>query len=306
MKIHTSFPQLLALICICTSILWGQKSTPKTIQLRLAVPLRNFDELSREDASLAMDLWIKEIVRDARKTEGLQFNVQSVFLDNSDEQVDFSNNQNYDILLLSALDFLEFRLKQNWHPIALTRSKGHFPEEYLLLARAKSADASLGDLRGKHIIFAKNQDARIILFWLGNLLNARFRSSPRDFFATIEEKSSASKAVLAVFFGKADVCVVGYNQYATMAELNPQIKTQLKVIERSSPFARGMVCLNKALDTQIKRIVTRAVLELPASDRGQQILRFFNQSDLIPYKSGYLDSFRAILDATRNGQGAAQ
>lgn len=306
MKAFAGFRLLFALLIFSITLVWGGDSAKKSVQLRLAVPFRNFDELTRQDARLAMDLWTKEIIRNVHQTEGIQFSVQSFFLKNSYEQVDFSDQQSYDILLLSALDFLDFGLSQNWQPIAVTRGKGHFPEEYLVLIRAKNPGENLDDLRGQHIIFAKDQDARIILFWLDTMLKGRYHKTSREYFTKVEETNSASRALLSVFFGKADACVVGYNLYATMAELNPQIKIKLKVIERSPPFARGMVCLNKKLEPQIKRIVTNAILELPSSSRGQQILHFFNQSDLLLYKSEYLDSFRKLMDTAKARPGEAQ
>ena len=93
--------------------------------------------------------------------------------------------------------------------------------------------------------------------------------------------------------------MVGYNQYQTMIELNPQIARDLEIIEESPPFARGMVCLKKTMDKQIKEIVSEAVLSLPKSQRGKQILKYFGQKNLIPYKSKYLNTFREIVKSSQ-------
>ncbi len=266
-----------------------------TVRLRLAVPLQDFDEQNIKDARLAIDMWAKEIMRSVEEKEGLHFAVSSCFLRNKSEKVDYNGHENYDILLAYALDFVELHLEKIWQPIAFTKSTGHFPEEYVMLARQENNFKNILDLRNKKVVFNKYQDNRIIRYWLKYFFEKRRLGRAEDFFSVIQTIPKASRAILSVFFKKNDACIVGYNQYLTMVELNPQIGRDLSIVTKSPAFARGMVCLKKTMDPKVKQIVKNVVLNLPNSVRGKQILSFFSQTDIIPYKSESLDSFRQMV-----------
>ena len=271
----------------------------KTVNIRLGLPFDVLDDLTRKDAQFAMDLWIKEIVQLMEKRTNISFNASAVFLENDIEQMGAAFNKEYDIFVLSGLDYFDFNLEKFWEPVALTRTEGHFPEEYLVLTRKDTELKDIKDLSGKRIVFSKNQDERIILYWLDYFLHTNHLGRTKEFFELQETVSKDSKAILNVFFKKVDACVVGYNQFITMTELNPQIGRQLRIVLESPPFARGLVCLNKSLNKQVKKIVTEAVLELPKYQRGKQILAFFGQSNLIASQSQYLDSFRKLVKGTK-------
>ncbi len=271
-----------------------------TVRLRLAVPLQDFDEQNIKDARLAIDMWAKEIMRSVEEKEKLHFAVTSCFLRNKSEKVDYNGHKKYDILLAYALDFVELRLEKIWQPIAFTKSTGHFPEEYVVLSRRENNFKDIMDLRNKKVVFTKYQDNRIIRYWLEYYLQKQHLSTAKNFFSLTQTIPKASRAILSVFFKKNDACIVGYNQFLTMVELNPQIGRDLSIVTKSPPFARGMVCLKKTMDSRVKQIVKRVVLNLPNSVRGKQILSFFSQTGIIPYKSESLDSFREMVKWNQN------
>ena len=290
---------LLLWIILGTKAAAQTKSARDTVYLKMAIPIRVFDDLTRKDAQLAIDMWTREIVQSIAKTTSKHFAVSSTFLKNKYNQVDFSENKKFDVLLLSALDFLDFHLEGDWQPLVLTGSKEHFPEEYLILCRKESNIKNIRDLKGKDIIFSKNQNARIILFWLHYLFHTKHLGKVDRFFHSQQIADKESKAVLSVFFNKNDACIVGYNCFQTMAQLNPQIKRKLQIIQKSPPFARGVVCVKRSLDPEIKRLIRRAILLMPKSQRGKQILTYFGQSKLLIYDPKYLDTFRKILQAEK-------
>ncbi len=271
----------------------------KTINLHLALPFHVLDELTRKDAQFAMDMWTKEIVRIVKKQTNIHFIVTSDFLENDYTQTNLSLSKKFDLIILGALDFFDYNFDKYWESVALTTVKGHFPEEYLVLARKDRNYKDIRDLQSKKIALSKNQDERIIEYWLNYLLQKKHFGSADDFFKSQTFVTKDSKAIVSVFFNKADACVVNYNQFQTMVQLNPQIGQDLVVIAQSPAFARGMFCLKKTLDEKIKQIITNAALDLNKSQRGKQILAFFGQSSMIPSKPEYLETLRELVQNSK-------
>ena len=101
--------------------------------------------------------------------------------------------------------------------------------------------------------------------------------------------------VLLIFFKKADVCLVGYNAFKTMVELNPQIGKELKILQMSPPLIKGITCIRKSFYKWAKPDVIHVLSSLPETAAGRQVLTLFGQSRVVPFKEKDILSIQELV-----------
>ena len=80
-----------------------------------------------------------------------------------------------------------------------------------------------------------------------------------------------------------------------MADLNPQISKQLKIIGNSPPTIATITCIRNDYAPVLKESLIDALGNLQDEPRGQQILMLFKIEKLVPFKDSYLDSARELI-----------
>ena len=118
--------------------------------------------------------------------------------------------------------------------------------------------------------------------------------SVSNFFGSISEFNKPSSVILPVFFGKCDAAVVKRWALNTMAELNPQLATQLQILTNSPSLPEGVVCVHKGFKVFRDELV-QGLAGLHAEPKGQQLMLIFKIDKLERFKSEHLDAARALL-----------
>jgi hypothetical protein len=103
-------------------------------------------------------------------------------------------------------------------------------------------------------------------------------------------------AVLPVFFGKKDACLVDDAGFQVMNELNLQVGKALQTVTISEPYVDGIVCLrNEGWPSAAqKQDVIDALAELHQEPAGQQILTLFKIGQLVPFEEKQLDTVKRL------------
>lgn len=126
------------------------------------------------------------------------------------------------------------------------------------------------------------------------------QGQPRQdaFFKRVEVVSKPAQAVLAVFFGKKDACVVDRSAFQVMAELNPQIRRSLETLAASEALANSVLCVSRdgwPLPEDRKNLL-ESLAELHLESTGQQILTLFKADQLVPFRQEVLANVRKLRD----------
>ena len=117
--------------------------------------------------------------------------------------------------------------------IALGVKDGRITEEYLLLVRKDSGLERLDQLTGRSLNVLLNPRMSLAVIWLDTVLMEARLNRTSDFFGPVTVNKKASQVALPVFFGKVDACLLTQMSFKVMAELNPQLKEQLRVLANS-------------------------------------------------------------------------
>ncbi|MGD0961337.1 MAG: PhnD/SsuA/transferrin family substrate-binding protein [Methylomonas sp.] len=246
------------------------------------------DEANIKDIRVAMDYWIQELTRDLNIVETrTQF-----FTDITEMSQSFSEN-NLDMIIEPGLSIIKyFKLSDLGVGFRGIR-KNEELNSLILLVNNNGAIGSLADLRGKNLTMADNDELSEI--YIDTLTRTQFNRKYGQFFGNININKKNSRLILDLFFGKTDAVLVYLKTYDVMAELNPQIKTNTKIL-LSYPISSKIYCFFRRDFPYTERIIDN--LKTPDFNaRIGQILELFKTEefvitgadDLLPIKKLYDD-----------------
>jgi ABC-type phosphate/phosphonate transport system substrate-binding protein len=265
----------------------GRSEEPRKPDIVFAYSAKTFIDVDARDAMAALKIYTEEIGRQ------LGYSTGTYIYDNLETVIREVRNGGFDIIVLSALDFILIRNKIDLELAVGGLRGGKKSFKYLLLTHQNRGYAKIGDLKNKKLTMPK--DDNMALLFLNTALLRQKYGEMKSFFSSIEEKNKTSQAVLAVFFGQADACIVTDVVLNTMVEMNPQLGRDLKVITSSQELTTSISVFRKTLNDDMKEKTLGVGRSLKESQRGKQVLLLFKIEDLVPLKDSDLAS---ITDLT--------
>lgn len=179
----------------------------------------------------------------------------------------------------------------------VSKEQNHPGKPYLLLARHGTGLNTLPDLRGKKLAILEIVNSSLGRPWLETLLQSNRLGSVETFFRQTQIVAKPTLAVLPVFFGNSDVCLVDAAAFAVMTELNPQVGKDLQIIAASEPLVDGIQLISDAGwsgSEETRQDLVQAMTELHLEPAGQQLLTLFKTDRLVPFAEAHLDSVRRL------------
>ncbi len=259
-----------------------------TWKMRAGFAACMFTGMSPGDAKVAANVYVKRIAEDVGcDYEATVFDDTALFIKTiSEEQLDF--------VMISTLDFLRHEKEINLDPF-LVVERGDEPEEiYEVKVRKDSGIKDLADLKDKSLLFDSRKDLEMPQMWLNQEL--RKKGLPRlDVLCKPEYPQAVSQAVLPVFFGKKDACLVAQALFDTVSELNPQVSQRLVTLAKSEPLQSSLICLRKGYMEQKRGIIVQTATALQGTPAGQQLLLLTRARRLSKFRPGLLDNVKKLL-----------
>ncbi len=279
----------LCILAFCSSINAQEHITSnEKYRVKYGYQLRSMPNVLIKDAKAALKVWADELGNE----EGLKPEVH-IYKELDSLIKDFQKGE-LDLISVDPLDYLlsmqEMEVKFAFNPIRYGRKT----YKYLLLVRADSPFVDIRDLRGKELVVMK--EAHAGLLFLNTLLLRHKQEEADSFFFAIKERNKVLKVILSVFFGQADACIVPEGAFKTMAELNPQIGKQLRIIDSSDEIVWGISLFRKDIDEEIKEKIQKITYSLKERVRGRQVLMLFKFEDLVQLEESSLDTLKILLN----------
>ena len=202
--------------------------------------------------------------------------------------------------VFDSFSYLGERRRSKLSPAFIPATKGSAVRRYLLLVRREGDLRTMDDLRGKRLVELEAPNVSVGNKWLQRLLLAQGARTPGEFFSSVQSVDRASAAVLPVFFGKQDVCLVDELGFKLMEELNPQVGRRLLAIEVSEPLAGSVICVSESNWSvpQFRAALIGALGELHLEPAGRQMLDLFKVDRMEPYQEHLLDTAQSLWAAT--------
>jgi ABC-type phosphate/phosphonate transport system substrate-binding protein len=257
--------------------------TTRRPDLIFAYPSKVFTDMDVRDATSALQLYADEVSRQ------LGYTSRVVIYDTIETAVREVRHGRFDVVALaSPLDYIRLKDKTDIELAVCGIKGGKKSQKYLLLTHKNRGYAKLGDLKNKRLAMPKGDS--VAPLYLNTLLLRQKYGEMKAFFSSIEDKAKPSQAALSVFFGQAEACIITDVSFKTMAEMNPQIVRDLKIMESSPELVTQASVYRKSLREEIKQSILGLGKSFKQSQRGKQVLLLFKIEDLGPLKESDLAS----------------
>jgi len=208
-------------------------------------------------------------------------------------KVNFIAANTWDFLNMDVGDAVEIKFSPS--------TSGSLLHRWLFLVRRGSGLKHLADLKGQTVIALRNNTSSLGLPWIETCLLEQGLAPPEKLFGTLEFASKPSAAVLPVFFGKAQACIIDQASFDTMVEMNPQVGQMLEAVMQSEPMLNAIVGLSRNgwVSAEARDDMVRGLQDLDQEPSGRQILTLFKTDRLVAFEPAQLESVRRLFDRHR-------
>lgn len=284
---------LFHLVLLCGSITaQNVDSTYYTI----AFSDNSFHDVDEDDARAIVNVIGKKLV-----AEYDEFAEGGSIVFNAKSELQSSIDSGVDMFILLATEYIESWDNESLIPVYSIVVDGKIGFKYHLIVNNNSSIYSVADLQNKSISLLANNNESPTYYWLSSVLKNSSLSPPNNFFSQIQLKPKAKNIILSVFFNKLDACITTSNSLDIAAELNPQLKAELRIIETSPSILTGVICLNKSILGSKKEVVLlRALKSLHSNHYGKQLLDLYGIDHLVPYEETHIKTITDIMERLKN------
>jgi ABC-type phosphate/phosphonate transport system substrate-binding protein len=271
---------------------WSAGAAAEPVVLRIGVATDVLLDVSRKDAQAAFDVWAQQLGRE----RGDNSETRSFFLEDPDAVATAIRRNEVDLVLLPTLDFL--RLQRQQAPIEPVRvgigARTSLDVEVLLVHR-DTLPRGLRGLTGQRLMVQPGAVGSLSRLWLDTLLAKEGLPDSGQGFGQIRQGLRASQVVLPVFFRQAEAALVKEASFATVGEMNPQVARDVVALARSPGLVHGVVCFNRQIAAESRRLLMTGLEQMSTSAAGRQILTLFRINQLPPYDTSQVANVVEML-----------
>ena len=256
--------------------------------VRMAATTELYSGVNIQDAQVAMQLWLNAVSKRVELAVDLEL---TIFYELA-AGIQAVQDGEIDMLGMTGLGYLRSRDRVALDPwvVGLWGEPPRATVEYILLARRDRDAEAVGDLRDWEVIIGTLDRGQTARMWLDVLLLREMLPTSEGFFAQVEKVDQASQAVLPVYFGQTDACVVRRQSYDTLVELNPQLGEDLTILATSPPLLLQIMCAAKTLDSGLREALLEAAARLPGEPEGRQMLMLFRSDRTAGFEARHLQA----------------
>jgi len=260
--------------------------------LNIGLSRASFPDLNPKDVELSFRVLVEII---ARKHGYSSRSVIHIF-DRSQEFEAAMKRGEIQVAAVGSWEFSDMDITAAMEPAFVHVEQDKVGLDYVLLTRHEAGMNSLKDLRGKEALVLESSTCRLSTPWLDTLLWDEKLGTREAFFRKLEMVRKPSAAVLPVFFGKSQACVVDRLSFQVMMEMNPQVGRVLQVVATSPPLVSSILCVNRKgwPSDKYREDLVSVLRDLHLGPEGRQILMMFKVARLEPFREDQLGSLREL------------
>jgi phosphonate transport system substrate-binding protein len=263
--------------------------------IRFAFSAKMFTDVNENDAKASVKAWASALARERH----VPMSTEPVVLSGLASLRQALQDSSIDGGAVTSEEFLSLDPRLQGTNLFVTIIGGRFTEDYLLLVRSDSGFADLRSLRGRKLALFDNPRASLAPLWLDVILSEQKLGNAAGHFGQIVEASKLARVVLPVFFRQQDACLVTRRGFEMMCELNPQVRTQLRVLASSPEFVPAVGFIRPGYDSPLRDMLLAALRGLEKSAAGAQVLTLFQSDELREAPISLLNSARDLVEAHR-------
>ena len=258
---------------------------PTKETMRVAVHLGAMRDVSRADIEVSLKVWANELMTTLEVPAEVLFytDLPGIRRDMVSGRVNF--------VIADPISFLRnFSLDELADGFG---SVGAGEDTMVLIARKNAGISGLADLRGKRVVLLS--ESEVPGLWLDVICLRTFQQSCLRSGLEVSQEKLSQRQVFKVFFGKADAALVRSRAFETAAELNPQIRQQLLVVERVPLYPGAMGLFSATVSREFRDYVMAKVARFDREPRGRQMMEILHSEQVGRISKQLLEPIQVLL-----------
>jgi hypothetical protein len=273
------------LLIISTLSLYAQPDG-KGLSIHAIVYVDHLNKINQKDIRIAVDTLLHKIA-DTAELDAATLEYSNDFNKSLSKYI----HGECEVLHLSSFNLmkkfplLRKKTAQYWN---FAKEKNKHLRNFYLLVRKDSSIKTLHDLIGARV--AMTQFDTMQELYLDHLMLQHNKMLAKESFNSIVYNKKGSTSILNLYFKKVDVAIVSQHSYNIAIELNPQLKKDLKILDRSKEIypANGVTLISN------KRAIFARVFEehskrLYKTDFGKELLQMYQCVENFKFSADELD-----------------
>jgi len=284
------------ILILLSFLLTGSANCPSAepADFRIGYPASAFPGVDTRDAKVAMKVLLSRLVDNFNQENGWSYSATGMIYNDLESMLEAVRSGEINAIWLSSVDYLNLCQPYSLEPFLIASAYDEPTSRYVLLARSDVTLETLKPDRKTTLLLQTGAMGKIAQLWLDTLLLRNGFAESGEFFSTTNRVERASRAVLPVFFGQADACVVSRKAFETVVEMNPQLKTQLNVLAESPPLINPVSCFCGSVKEEDRRDLKKALSMLKDKPDGEQMLMLFRMNAIFEFHPEYLRSLEEL------------
>lgn len=258
--------------------------------LHLALSETLVGEVNINDARATMQIWIRIIAQEMK----LKVETEAGIFDNTETILRKVRSGAVDSVAMNVVEYRHVAALLDPSQIVVQSDGGD--QRYVLLCGVGNGVESLKDLRGKRLMLLNTTRMCVARAWLTTLLAEDKLEPAERYFATVMTEEKASKAILPVFFGKAEAAITTARAFHTMCELNPQVGKKVRILTTSPEVVTTFYAFRKGFRGPLRERVVAALSGLKNTTAGRQMMALFQFESLLVRDGSCLKPSVALLE----------
>ena len=295
-----SGPALWLALCLLLAVfstVRAQETGPPPF--RIGFSSSTFGEVNQNDALAAVKVWADALA----KENDILLDPQPRVFRGVVEVAEALRAKRLDAVSLATDEYWVLSEQLSFDRCILGMQNDRPTQEFVVLVRQKSGIDQLHDLKGHSLALFKGPQMRMAPVWIETLLLQEKLGDLSSFCGRIAPVEKLMQAVLPVFFGKIDACLVTRQGFETMVELNPQVGRDLKVLVTSPSVVPFMFAFRADYTSRGRDQVLAKLSDWHNSPGGKQILTIFQCDRLEERPMSVLSNTLALLENHARLQG---
>nr|WP_321398769.1 PhnD/SsuA/transferrin family substrate-binding protein [uncultured Desulfobacter sp.] len=258
--------------------------------------------INENDVKAALGVWIRGLTKEMDIPVDVTVRL---YLGLSDIKSDLAANR-VDVLYITTPQFYELLPLMAEDALLTVKQSGSMTEAYIIVVHQDSPADDVQDLKGKDLRVLDNARTTLSLSWLNVFLWEKGLGKAGAYFESYKMVEKINDAVLPVFFKQAYACMVTQKGFEIMAELNPQIARQMKILATSAYYIPIIVGFRKSYKSLVKQMVLKNFQEMIGSSSGSQLLTIFQNDGMQQISTVELSESFTLLKKEHSLLGGAQ
>lgn len=279
--------------------LFCQETNDITI-LRVGVKQSYSMELKQQDFKAAFTIWNNMYTKGLKENYNVDVDLQfSLYEDLNSLETDLLNDK-IDLIGLPIHEYFELSSADRFETVLTGISSDSKYEQFVLLVHEDSGIEDIEDAEGEKVFISSDPLSELMKIWLEVFLHKNGLPNSENFFSSLSAVEKESMAIYSLFFNKRDCALIKKTSFDITGELNPQIKSKLKVISLSPEFILNVVAIKKGYDNKVKQFYINLSTGLHLVPEHKQVLDLFKMKEIVTINEDELLNVKELFKEFRS------